>query len=226
MILHLSARFGIVRRMRGSIKKTEEAEDLQIAWAAVYAPGVPDAVGEFMTAEEIQKSYLDFAINGDRTAIDLMHNNQKTGCTIVEMFLSRPGDPDFPIPGTWVVALYVPDKALWAAIKDGTFNGVSMEVYATRHATILEIEIPEVVRGSTMEAEGHTHRFSVMYDEDGRLIGGKTDVHTDKATGVKHYHVIKRGTATEDAEGSTGEHSHRFAVVDFLMSGGSEADAG
>ena len=45
------------------------------------------------------------------------------------------------------------------------------------------------------------------YDEDGKFLGGKTDVVEG------HFHIIKRGTVTEDSLG----HKHRFSHVEDLM---------
>jgi hypothetical protein len=193
------------------VRKTDGEK--QIVWGAVYIPGVPDSHGDFMTADEIEKMAYRFAMKADFTAVDVMHDNVRYGCFIVETFIARPGDPDFPTPGTWVVAVHVPDPKLWGLIKDGTLNGFSMEALAYRENGVeLEIEIPSSVTGKTDVVEDHEHDFEVWFDEEGNLVGGVTSEATD-SSGKKHRHVIKTSVHTEDAAG----HKHRFAYVDNLV---------
>jgi len=188
--------------------------DKQIVWGVVYAPDVPDTHNDFMTASEIETMAYKYAEDGDLKAIDVMHDNRAYGCFVVESFIVRKGDPDFPIPGSWVVAVKIPDPELWALVKDGTLNGFSMEVLAVRKEAELVIEAPGVAFGRTFKSgsDDHEHEFEVYYDEDGKLIGGRTSIHTD-ADGTSHLHVIKRGTATE----KSGDHSHRFAFIEKMV---------
>jgi hypothetical protein len=70
----------------------------------------------------------------------------------------------------------------------------------------VEMDVPSVLAGMTQKNEDHTHDFLVAYDPTGKFLGGKTSETGD------HFHVIKRGTATEESNG----HSHRFSHVEQL----------
>lgn len=180
---------------------------------AVYIPDVPDAHNHMMTAEEIRKMAYDFSKSNKLGKVDVMHDNETYGCFVVETFLSRKGDPDFDVEGTWVAAVHIPDPLLWGLVEKGELNGFSMEVLARGDDVDMEITLPAVLVGPTFKSDdGHQHSFEVAYDDKGTFIGGRTDAVAD-SSGIVHYHVIKRGTATEKSSG----HSHRFSHVDGLL---------
>lgn len=195
-----------------SLKKVNKSEEeLQILWAEVYIPDVPDAHNDTMTAEEIRKMAYDFMINMRNDQVDVQHDNKLYGCFVVENFIARESDDMF-IEGSWVVAIWVPDKDLWGKIKDGELNGLSMEVLARRSPSEMDFNFPALYQGQTDEVDGHTHKYEVYFDKDGTLVGGKTDTHIDE-NGKSHYHVIKGGTITETAE----DHHHRYAIIDAIV---------
>ena len=191
------------------IKKTDD--ELQIAYGAVYVPDSIDTHGDFMRADEIRKMAHNFLASGRTRNVDLNHNHKKTGSRIVESYISKNGDPDYDTPGTWVVGMHVPNKKLWTAIKKGHINGFSLEA-RVRFKKDQSVEVTEtkagVLKGETGEADGHSHTFQTIYDEDGNLTGGRTSVHKDE-NGVSHFHIIKKGVVTELADG----HAHRFKKV-------------
>lgn len=185
------------------IKKADE--ELQIAYAEVYVPNVPDTDREFMTSVEVRKMAHKWMMKAQVDKVDTGHDNSKNGCFIVESFIARKGDPDF-IEDSWVCGVFVPDSEMWEKVKKGELNGFSMEALVTKIPRELEIEIPEEITGETCVAEGHCHVFKVNYDADGNLVGGRTD----EVDG--HFHEIRRGTITENSR----DHSHRFSFVEFL----------
>ena len=187
-----------------------DAPEQHIVYGEVYAPDRPDAQGEFMRAEYIQKMAHEFVRKGRMDQIDVMHNNQVVpGLCIVESFIARKGDPDF-LEGSWVIGMHVPDDDLWGKIKKGDINGFSMEALVTRHQQDVLIEQPPVVSGMTSKSDGHEHKFYVTYDQAGAFKGGTTDMIDG------HVHRIVAGTHTEIAAG----HSHRFSSVDDLRIAG------
>jgi hypothetical protein len=189
-----------------SIKKVAEAEEQRMVWAEVYAPDRLDAGKDFATAEEIRKAAYDFVRSGRLAKVDVMHGNKAVdGVQILETFIARDNDPDF-IPGSWVVGIHVPDDELWAKVKKGELNGLSMEALAMTRKVEVEVEIPPVIIGTTSSANDHMHKFYVSYDDQGGFKGG----YTDEVNG--HKHVIKAGTVTEAAA----DHTHRFSSVDNL----------
>jgi hypothetical protein len=178
----------------------------RLVYGEVYAPDRPDAQGEFMRADQIQKMAHKFARDLRLNQIDVMHDNQVVDANcIVESFIARKGDPDF-IEGAWVIGMHIPDDELWNKILKGEINGFSMEALVTRHPQEVQLDLPPVVTGMTSKSEEHEHKFYVSYKDDGSFRGGTTDFVNG------HQHKILAGTHTEDAAG----HSHRFSSVDVL----------
>ena len=103
-----------------AIKKADD--ELQIVYAEVYAPNIPDSQGEFMQPTTIRKMAHSFLAKGFVNQIDTNHDNVTNGSYVVESFIARKNDPDF-IEDSWVVGVHVPDSDLWAKIKKGELNG-------------------------------------------------------------------------------------------------------
>jgi hypothetical protein len=189
-----------------TIKKVDTAEEQRMVWAEVYAPDRLDAGKDFATAEEIRKAAYNFVRSGRLTKVDVMHGNKgQEGVQILETFIARDNDPDF-IPGSWVVGIHIPDDALWAKVKKGEINGLSMEALAMTQKVALEVDIPPLIVGTTSKDAEHVHKFYVSYDDQGNFKGG----YTDEVDG--HKHVIKAGTVTE----TVNDHNHKFSSVDNL----------
>lgn len=184
-------------------------EDERLVFAEVYAPLRPDSDGEFMDAEGIKKMAYEFMQRMELDSVDSYHSNELVpGCCVVESFIARKGDPDF-IEGSWVVGMHVNNDSMWDKIKKGEINGFSMEAMVQKVVVPVTMEIPPVVQGKTFknEAEGHDHTFYVAYNEDGKFLGGRTDAGPDG-----HYHIIKRGSVTDESSG----HTHRFSHLENL----------
>jgi hypothetical protein len=191
------------------------SEEEHIVMGEVYVPNVPDSDGEFMDAAGVKEMAYRFMKNLRQKSIDLAHNNQTVeGACVVESFIARKGDSDF-IEGAWVVCSHIDNPETWAKIKKGEINGYSLEAFVTRDPVELEVEVPPVISGKTQssrkgEEEPHAHEFYVSYREDGGFLGGRTDLVNG------HFHVIKRGTVTEESSG----HRHRFAHIDIFKPAG------
>lgn len=185
-----------------------------MVWGAVYVPNSLDSQGDFMTAPEIQKMAYSFVKKGDMGAIDVQHDNERVEAAVVESFITRKGDPDFPVEGTWVVGVHIEDVGLWDAVKKGDINGFSMEALVKTSYEFIEVaDKPSAIIGVTKSAKNdemtlHDHEFEAFYDEAGNFLGGRTDVHTDEF-GNTHFHVIKKGVVTE----SSLNHAHRFLQI-------------
>lgn len=186
------------------IKKLDE--ELQLVYGEVYAPGFPDAQGDFMTSETIRKMAHRFMEQMRVAQIDRNHDSKTVEATVVESFIARKGDPDF-IADAWVAGVHIRDAEVWDSVKKGDINGFSVEGGAIGRNTEIEIEVPEQLGGATNEVEGHEHRFTVFFDDEGQFLGG----HTDEVNG--HSHQIVKGTVTEQAAG----HRHRFSYYEGLI---------
>lgn len=175
----------------------------------VYAPNIPDTDGEFMTAEEIRKMAHDYTAAGELDDFDLMHDGKPVkNVRVVESFISHKSDTRF-IPDSWVIGVVIEDPVIVKKVRKGELNGFSMEALVHKEDPVeIEVDMPPILRGLCSREEGHDHDFYVSYDEQGRFQGGRTSPGPDG-----HYHVIKRSTATERANG----HNHRFSHVEDLV---------
>lgn len=182
--------------------------DRQLVWAEVYAPNFPDSDGDFASAEVIEQMAFDFLKKGRTAQVDVNHDNKLYNCYVVESFIVR-HDSDLFIPESWVVGIHVDNDEIWQKVKDGDLNGFSMEVNAVSREVEVEINIPERIIGKTNEVAGHSHKFTVKFDEDGKFLGGETDVVDG------HSHIIRGGTVTE----VTGGHQHTFSFVEQVIHG-------
>lgn len=176
----------------------------RIVWAEVYAPGRPDSDGEFMDAETIRKMAYRFMQEMKLDQIDHQHTNELVDdARVVESFIVRKGDPDF-IEDAWVVGVHIPKDEDWAKVESGEWNGFSIEALVSKQVMDVTMDVPPVLSGKTLKAEGHEHQFHVAYNEQGKFLGGKTD------TVDGHFHLIQRGTVTNEVNG----HQHRFSHVE------------
>lgn len=110
------------------VHRPEEATD-RITYDVVYAPWEVDLQGQYATETEVRKMAHEF--NARKGGTNLMHITglrMKDGAPsghVVESFIARPGDPDFP-RGSWVMGVRWHPEA-WEQIKAGTLRGYSIE---------------------------------------------------------------------------------------------------
>lgn len=113
------------------IQKTDSMR--RLIFCEVYVPDIEDAHGHFMAREDVETAAHQFLASGATGNVDYNHDNEvNRGCFVVESFIVRESDPDFTIPGAWVVGIYVGDDELWKKILSGSIVGVSMEAWVTR----------------------------------------------------------------------------------------------
>jgi hypothetical protein len=103
-----------------------------------------------------------------------------------------------------VLGVKVPDREVWASVERGDINGYSFEAYVRKVPAIVVVSLQRDNVGETEEADGHTHLFYAVVDDEGRVVAGRT------STDAGHSHEVKKGTATEP--GGNGAHSHRFFI--------------
>lgn len=178
-------------------------EEHQVVYGVVYAPNRVDTDWEAMTAEEIQKMAWNFLESGREENIDLAHSLEKSGCVVVESFIAREDDPDFP-EGAWVLGTRCPDD-VWEKVKAGELNGYSFYGGVSKYPATVLLEVAKQITGITETSTVdiipfHEHTFIVNLDNKANIISGKTDIV------LSHSHVIQKGTATE----SEIDHSHRI----------------
>jgi hypothetical protein len=193
-------------RVRCEVTYKAAEQEHRVAYAEVYVPGDLDAHGEAMLKEDVQAACWDFGLRGLNSKIDVDHDNRAGRATAVESFLTRKGDPDFPVEGTWVVGAKFHDAGLWRSVKMGEKAGWSLEADVIRRPMRVSL-IGAIGRalGQTFASKGdgipeHTHRLVVERDRLGNVVGGRTD------TVHGHRHVIRGNLKTESAGG----HLHTF----------------
>lgn len=187
-----------------AIKKADD--ELQVVYGEVYVPNIPDAQGEFMTAETVRATAYNFLAKKRTDQVDTNHDNEVNGSIVVESFIARKGDPDF-IEGSWVVGIFIPSEEIWQAVKNQELNGFSFEALEYTEDRTIDLEVPEVIQGETDSENGHTHSYFVRFDDNGAYLGGETDYQQG------HRHIIKKGTVTEYAN----EHCHRYSFMDNML---------
>lgn len=190
-----------------TIKKIDE--DQQIVYGEVYAPvTIPDSDGDVMSAKTIEDMAHNFMKSYSQGSIDVNHDGKIVESTVVESFIARKGD-DVYIDGAWVVGVHIANNEIWQLVKDGELNGFSLQGVSRAVMREIEIEIPEQVSGRTSKDDGHDHKFTVDFDDNGNFLGGRTD------TVEGHSHPITRGTITQKVE----NHDHKFSFVEVFADG-------
>lgn len=96
----------------------------QLVYGVVYQPMVADSQGDWASSATIEKMAHDFNAKGRPTAVDIEHDLKPSGCVVIENFVARKGDPNFP-EGAWAMGIKTPDS-IWALVKSGELNGLSM----------------------------------------------------------------------------------------------------
>ena len=101
-------------------------EEKRIVYGVVYEPDAKDSDGNWMTASEIEKMAHGFVKSLRLKQIDKNHNGEAGDGEVVESFVAREGDPDFP-KGAWVLGTQITKDETWRAIKKGEITGYSIQ---------------------------------------------------------------------------------------------------
>lgn len=187
-------------------------DEKQIVWAEVYVPNVPDSQGDVAGKDEVERMAYGFMQKGITDQINIEHDGKPCGAYAVECFIARKNDPDGFIEGAWVLGVHIPNPDVWQMVKTGELNGFSFEGIGFKKNTTVLMDVPSELKGQTAMAKvdglgDHTHDFVVHYGPSGEFLGGYTTPAEDG-----HYHMIRKGTATDEAVG----HSHRFSFVEGI----------
>jgi hypothetical protein len=177
----------------------------QIVYGVVYEPNDIDTDGETISKEHVAKMAWEFLSSGFYDKIDVQHSFKESGSKVVESFVTRKGDEDFP-EDSWVLGVQTPDD-VWAQVKSGDLNGFSLAGPAAKSPQRVIVEISKQIVGVTEKSTvdiipEHEHTFIVNYNQDGNVMSGKTD------NCLGHSHAIFAETATQKEL----DHNHRFKV--------------
>lgn len=126
------------------IKKSEEEDDAQefvsfgkiiqkseeghLVTGIVYEPMTKDTDGNFMTAEEIEKTAHWYLKNGKN--VDIQHCYEAAeGVDVVESFVTKSDTKigeETVKTGTWIMTMEVRNDGIWKSIEKGEITGFSM----------------------------------------------------------------------------------------------------
>lgn len=189
---------GELETVRLSVSICKIDEEQQIVTGEVYAPFIIDSHGDMMEPKDVEQLSHSFMAKMLNRHIDIMHNNKPADAIAVESFIAK--DHDGYNEGAWVLSTKILDKALWADIKQGKYNGYSMEAMVKKVPALVVIDVLPQAFGYVEANAGHDHVFYVEVDDDGRVTGGQTSFDDG------HSHTLSAGTATDKTDG----HSHRY----------------
>lgn len=181
-------------------------EELQVVYGVVYAPFEVDTDGEAMDAKAVREMAWDFLASGKAQNIDTNHDLVPNGSVVVESFLARKGDPDFP-ENSWVLGVLCSDQ-VWKLVKTGELNGFSFYGTSRKHPATVLVEVTKQLTGVTASSTEdspippHDHTFIVNFNNKGQIVSGRTDFVQG------HSHSITKGTATDPEL----DHAHRIVL--------------
>lgn len=99
-----------------------ELASKHIGFAEVMVPWTMDTQGSISTPEDVEAAAYRFMEN---PLVGIMHAEWGDVGTVVENFITREGDPDFEIPGTWVQGIRFNDMA-WQKVLNRELTGLSI----------------------------------------------------------------------------------------------------
>lgn len=157
-----------IQTMARIVKSDSEAH---FVTGIVYEPMVEDSQGNYMTAEEIEKSCYWFLKNGSGN--DLQHNfEQQEGVEVVESWIAK---TDFELggeaikKGTWLMTVEITDPAIFESVQKGDITGFSMGgtgVYSEVDVDISDPENPVEKATETSESKGLFKRLAKYFGLD------------------------------------------------------------
>ena len=190
------------------VKITKTDKIHQIVKGVVYSALDVDTDGETMTVDDVQKACWNFLAQRREKNIDLQHDWQKSGCYVVESYMTEKNDPNFP-DNSWVLSVKCSDDVFQKVI-NGELNGFSFGGYSEKFAQKVLVEVAKQIIGTTNPnlnkdiIPPHQHQFIIWYDNDGKIVKGTTD------TVEGHSHTISYGTATDFSI----SHNHGVSIVE------------
>jgi len=107
-------------------------EEKQIVYGVVLSPHGPDAQGDVISPDEVEKAAHRYLIFGRQVGIN--HEGSPILAFPVESYIARtsfyydPNDPQsFVREGEWVLGVWIPEREVWEKIKSGELTGWSIQ---------------------------------------------------------------------------------------------------
>jgi len=100
----------------------------------------------YFSKETVETLAYDFLLNNKQNNITLQHMSNGNGVKLIESWLSKnENELGLQTPkGTWYVSYKVENDEIWEEVKNGDFNGFSIEVYIPQVKVNLDKDISEL----------------------------------------------------------------------------------
>lgn len=121
-------------RFQRTVSITKLDEEKQIAYGPVLEPDLPDAQGDVMSVEDIEKAAHRFMLKAQlgRASADGINHEIWVGHSkahVVESWIAHEDmthGGDTIRKGTWMLGVHLADPALWDSVKKGELTGFSI----------------------------------------------------------------------------------------------------
>ena len=183
-------------------------EDQRIVEGVIYPAFQLDTYDTMMLPADLAKMCHDFSIKRMADAVDVEHNEIKSGSRILRHWIALPDDPDGYPAGSWVGLCKVYDDELWSRVKRGEINGFSIQAKAVEVAFDCVVNMVQRAEGATETSTNdtllphHTHEVVITFDAKGSVIPCET------SEVLGHKHTVYYSTATQEVF----EHSHPIII--------------
>lgn len=131
----------------------KDGVEKRLVTGAVLIPDRPDSDGDTVSAEEIERLWIDF--NENYSNIDLEHTFNNVGTVIGSSILEEAKSVDvfgqsveLPV-GTWVMTAKVTDDSAWEDVKSGKLRGFSVTAVADTDQTGEDFSLEDLTKKSS-----------------------------------------------------------------------------
>lgn len=110
------------------VRKFCKSDEKQMVYAVVYSPDEVDSQNEFAKSDEIEAAAYQFMKSRNVLNVDANHDFDPKAAFVAESWIVKGVDSLFPNErsGSWAVGIKVEDPELWARVKKGELEGISM----------------------------------------------------------------------------------------------------
>ena len=133
----------------------------------------------FFSKQTVEKLAFNFILNNKQNNITLQHQVNGNGVKLIESWLSKnDNELELGLPiGTWFVSYIVENDDIWADVKNGEFNGFSIEVFTTMNETNLSTDVEEVLEEINILdkdiSDLNDEEIKILINTIGELISNK-----------------------------------------------------
>ena len=168
------------------------------------------------TVDIIRKKFFKQGYNTNSKSEDHDPNKVTQGATLIDSYIVSNSDPKLPsVPeafehmklqdGSWIASYYVSDDALWNGVKEGKFNGFSVEGWFDKKQINIKHEGMQLAKGKFNQVTSIT-KWDVAIDQKEIKVGEKltrTDSFDDKVIRLEQgEYMTKEGVSIlVDADG-------------------------